>query len=155
MTRPALARRQLSMVRVDFAPDHEQPTTARVAIATVVAVLGSLLADAALVAIGKAVFPSTKGYEHYQFGDYAKLTVIGVIFACLAWPVVTRVSSAPRWLFSRLAVLVTLVLLLPDVALLVKGDPPKAVLVLVLMHLAIAFVTYFALVGIAAVKPRR
>ena len=35
--------------------------------------------------------------------------------ACVAWPIVTRISSAPRWLFLRLAVLVTLVLFAPDV----------------------------------------
>jgi hypothetical protein len=45
-----------------------------------------------LVTIGTAVFPSTKGYVHFQFSDYAKLTIIGVVIACLAWPVVTRIS---------------------------------------------------------------
>jgi hypothetical protein len=126
-----------------------------VVVATVVAVVGSLLADAVLVAVGEAVFPSTKGYVHFQFADYAKLTVVGVLIACLAWPVVTRISSAPRWLFLRLAVLVTAVLLLPDVWLLVKGEAPLAVLVLVLMHLAIAVVTYTSLVGLAPVRRRR
>ena len=57
--------------------------------------------------IGQAVFPSTRGYAHFQFADYAKLTVIGVVIACAAWPAVTRVYAAPRWLFFRLAVLVT------------------------------------------------
>jgi hypothetical protein len=59
---------------------------------------GSLGVDAALVAIGTAVFPSTKGYVHFQFHDYVKLTVI----ARLVWPIVTRISSVPRWLFFRL-----------------------------------------------------
>ena len=36
--------------------------------------------------------------------------IIGVVTACLAWPVVTRISSAPRWLFFRLAIAVTPVL---------------------------------------------
>jgi hypothetical protein len=27
---------------------------------------------------------------HFQIRDYAKLTVIGVAIACLAWPVVMR-----------------------------------------------------------------
>jgi len=76
-------------------------------VATVVSVIGSLAADAALVALGTAVFPSTKGFVHFQFSDYAKLTVVGVLIACAAWPIVARVSSAPRWLFLRLAVLVT------------------------------------------------
>jgi hypothetical protein len=126
-----------------------------VVLATVVAVAGSLLADAALVAIGQAVFPSTKGYVHFQFPDYAKLTVVGVVVACLAWPVVARISSAPRWLFLRLAVLVTVVLLLPDVWLLLKGEPGLAVLVLMVMHLAIAVVTYNSLVHLTPVRRRR
>ena len=70
--------------------------------------------------IGQAVFPSTKGYAHFQFSDYAKLTVIGVIIACVAWPIVTRISSSPRWLFFRLAILVTLVLWLPDLFILYR-----------------------------------
>jgi hypothetical protein len=78
--------------------------------------------------------------------------VIGVVIACVAWPVVTRISSAPRWLFFRLAILVTLVLWLPDLYILAKGQPPKAVVILMLMHLAIAVVTYNALVRIAPVK---
>lgn len=103
-----------SLTRVDFSPRHRQPPASQVLLATVTAIAGSLAADAILVAIGEAVFPATRGYVHFQFADYARLTVIGVIIACTAWPVVTRVSSAPRWLFCRLAVLVTLVLWLPD-----------------------------------------
>ena len=70
----------------------------------------------------------------------------------MAWPVVTRVSSAPRWLFLRLAVLVTVVLWLPDLYILHQGQPPSAVAVLMLMHLAIAQVTYNLLVRLAPVR---
>jgi hypothetical protein len=118
-----------------------------------VAVAGSLAADAALVWLGTRVFPSTRGYVHFRFSDYATLTVVGVLGACAGWPVVTRVTSSPRWLFLRLAVIVTLVLWLPDVALLVKHEPARAVGVLMLMHLAIAVVTYNALVRIARIAP--
>lgn len=105
-----------------------------------------------LVAIGTAVFPSTKGYVHFQFRDYAKLTINGVIIACIAWPIVTRISSAPRWLFFRLAILVTLVHWLPDLYILPKGQPAKAVAALMCMHLAIALVTYNALVHLEPVR---
>jgi hypothetical protein len=105
------------------------------------------------VVIGQALFPSTKGYAHFQFADYSKLTVVGVVIACLAWPVVTRISSEPRWLFARMAVAVTLVLWLPDVYILLQGQPSKAVAVLFAMHLAIALVTYHALVQIARTRP--
>jgi hypothetical protein len=140
-----------ALIHVDFAPRHRQPSALRVVVATVVAVAGSLAADALLVVIGQAAFPSTKGYVHFQFADYAKLTIIGVIIACLGWPVVTRISSQPRWLFLRLAVLVTLVLWLPDLYILHGGAPAKAVAVLMVMHLAIAVVTYNVLVRLAPV----
>ena len=150
---PPLLDRALGLVRVDFAPAHRQPAAARVVAASVVSVIGSLAADALLVVIGTAIFPSTKGYGHFQFSDYAKLTVIGVVIACLAWPVVTRISSAPRWLFFRLAIAVTLVLWLPDLYILYRGAPGRAVAVLMVMHLAIALITYNCLVHIAKVEP--
>jgi hypothetical protein len=147
------ARRVLGLVRVDFAPAGRPPSALRVVVATAASIGGSLLADALLVAIAVAVFPSTKGYAHFQFSDYSKLTIIGVIIACVAWPVVTRITSSPRWLFFRLAILVTLGLYLPDLYLLTLGQPARAVAVLMAMHLAIALVTYNVLVHVAAVRP--
>jgi hypothetical protein len=125
-----------------------------VVLATVLAIVLSLAADAALVAIGMRLFPSTKGYVHFQFHDYAKLTILGVVIACAAWPVVARVSSAPRWLFFRLAIVVTLVLFLPDLYIGHQGQAAQAVLVLMSMHVAIALVTYNLLVRLAPVRPR-
>jgi hypothetical protein len=142
-----------STAGIDFRPRHVQPGISRVVLATLAAAAGSLAADALLVVIGQAVFPGTKGYVHFQFHDYAKLTVIGVVIACAAWPVVTRISSDPRWLFFRLAILVTLVLWLPDVYILYRGQPADAVAVLFVMHLAIALVTYNLLVRLAPTSP--
>jgi hypothetical protein len=142
-----------SLARLDFAPQHRQPPASRVLLATAAAIAGSLAADAILLAIGEAIFPGTRGYVHFRFSDYAKLTVIGVIIACAAWPVVTRVSSSPRWLFFRLAILVTLVLWLPDLYILYRGAPGDAVAVLILMHLAIALVTYNLLVHVTPARP--
>jgi hypothetical protein len=141
--------RALAFARVDGPRPHRQPATARLVVAIVGSLAGSLGADALLVAIGTAVFPATKGYVHFRFSDYGKLTIIGVVVACLAWPVVTWISGAPRWLFLRLAVLVTLVLWLPDLWILSKGQPFDGVLVLMLMHVAIALVTYNLLVRVA------
>jgi hypothetical protein len=146
---PEVLDRARELSRVDLAPAHRPPAAGRLLAATVVSLLASLAADAVLAAVGVLVFPSTKGYAHFQFADYGKLTVVGVLIACAAWPVVTRVSSAPRWLFFRLAVLVTLVLWLPDLLILAWGQPPQAVAVLMLMHLAIALVTYNCLVRLA------
>jgi hypothetical protein len=145
--------RALSLARFDPDPAHRPAAAWQLVVATVVAVGASLGADALLVAAGAALFPTTTHYVHFQFHDYARLTVIGVLIACVGWPVVVRLSSAPRWLFARLAVAVTLVLWLPDLYLLHLGQPTKAVGVLMVMHLAIAVVTYNALVRIA--PPRR
>ena len=145
-----------TVARIDFWPAHRQPRWSRVAVATALAILLSLAADALLVVAGKAVFPATKGFGHYQFESYGKLTVIGVLIGCAAWPVVTRICAAPRWLFIRLAVLVTLVLFVPDVYIWMKGQSGQGVLVLMAMHVAIAVITYNLLVHVAPVRaPRR
>ena len=150
-----MLQKALDLVRLDFAPYHQQPSNGRVVLATAVAIVGSLLADALLVVIAQALWPSTKGYAHFQFADYAKLTIVGVIIACIAWPVTTRITSQPRWVFVRMAVLVTLVLWLPDVYILIQGQPAKAVGTLFVMHVAIALVTYSALVYLAPVRVLR
>jgi hypothetical protein len=136
--------KSLELIRVDFAPAHRQPAVTRLVLATGVAIAGSLLADALIVVVSEALFPSTKGYVHFQFGDYAKLTITGVLVACLGWPVITRIRSAPRWIYSRLALIVTIVLLLPDIWLLHQRQPGEAVAALMAMHVAIALATYWA-----------
>ncbi len=151
---PPSLERPLSLARVDFAPAHRQPPAIRVLAATIASVAGSLAADAILVVIGTAIFPATRNYVHFQFSDYAKLTIIGVLIACAAWPVVTRISPSPRWLFLRLAILVTLFLWLPDIYILYAGQPASAVTVLMVMHVVIALVTYNCLVHIARIMPQ-
>jgi hypothetical protein len=123
-----------------------------VLVATAAALVGSLVVDAALVRIGTAMFPAINGFVHFRFSDYARLTIVGVAFACIGWPIVTRISWSPRWLYLRLAVAVTIVLLAPDLWILLRGEPAKAVGVLVAMHLAIAVVTYNCMVRIARVR---
>ena len=145
--------RAMELARVDLSPRHRTPSAAAVAIATVASLVLCLAADWLLAKAGVAVFPATKGYAHFQFSDYAKLTTIGVIIACAGWPVVARVTSDPRWVFFRLAILVTIVLLLPDLYIWMQGQSGQAVLFLVLMHLAIAVITYNLLVRVAPVRP--
>ena len=147
--------RVLTWCKVDFAPAHRQPKWWRVAVATVLAIALSLAADALLVALGEHVWPTTKGFVHFQFHDYAKLTIVGVLIGCAAWPIVTRISSAPRWLFFRLAILVTFVLWLPDLWIWLKGESGRGVVVLAVMHLAIALITYNLLVHVAPVRAAR
>jgi hypothetical protein len=149
---PDVVDRVQIWTRVDFSPKHRQPQWWRLAVATVLAIGLSLAACAALVVAGEHVWPATKGYVHFQFADYAKLTIVGVLIACAGWPIVTRISSAPRWLFFRLAILVTLVLWLPDVWIWMKGESAQGVAVLAIMHLAIALVTYNLLVRVAPAR---
>ena len=152
---PDVTQRLMSWARVEYPVVHRPPAWWRVALSTVLSVVLSLAADAALVFIGTRLFPATKGYVHFAFSDYSKLTIVGVLIACAAWPVTTRVTSRPRWMFTWMAVLVTLVLWLPDVYILVKGQPATAVAFLFVMHLAIALVTYNALVYLAPVRARQ
>ena len=63
----------MTAVRLDFAPKHQQPSAVRILLATVVSILGSLAADAILVAIGTRIFPSTHSYVHFRFADYAEI----------------------------------------------------------------------------------
>lgn len=139
----------LARARVDF-PDPARPArTASVVLASAVALAGSLIADVLLVLIGRSAFPATRHYSHFGFLDYASLTTIGVAGAGAAWAVVTRVSSAPRWLLLRLAVAVSVLLLLPDLWLIYEHDPIGGVGILMCMHVAIAVITFFCLVWIA------
>lgn len=150
---PAFLRPWLRRFRVDFNPKAPPPMSL-VVVATIVAIVGSLAADAILVKLGEAIFPSTRGYSHFQFSDYSKLTVIGVLIACVGWPFVTRISSQPKWLFFRAAIVVTLVLFIPDLAIWYLGQSATAVFVLVWMHIAIAVVTYLSLILLAPVHGR-
>ena len=150
---PPFLRPWLRRFRIDFNPKTPPPTIA-VIVATLVAIVVSLAADAVLVKIGVSLYPKTKGYSHFQFADYSKLTIIGVVIACVGWPIVARVSSQPKWLFLRAAVAVTLVLFLPDLAIWYLGQSAQAVFVLIWMHVAIAVITYLSLILLAPVHGR-
>jgi hypothetical protein len=147
-----LIDRTLAIARIDWTPAPRQPSVARLAIATVIAIIGSLCADAIVVAIGTHVFPGTAAYGHFRFNDYAKLTVIGVVIGAAGWPIVSHVSSAPRWLYGWLTVLISLALFLPDAWLLIRGQPLKEVAVLMVMHLGVASVIYCSMVLIAPAR---
>ncbi len=111
--------------------------------------LVSLAACAAISRVAIAVDPTLASYDHLHFGDYARLEILGVLAACIGWQIVTRLSSRARPLFFWLAVLVTIVGLAPDAWILLQGQPAGGVLALVVMHFALAVITYPALVYIA------
>jgi len=125
-----------------------------VLVASVLSVIASLGANAALVKWATSEFPSTRNYSHFRFVDYATLTTVGVVAASCAWFAITRVVVTPRWFFVRLAVFVMLVLWIPDLYLFSRDEPTSGVFFLMLMHLAVALITYNSLVYLApAHKP--
>jgi hypothetical protein len=138
--------------RVDLAPAHRQPSTVLVGVAAVVAAVVSLALDEVAVHLARSNFATTRHFSHFRFSDYATLTIVGVLVGAAAWPVVTRITSAPRWLFFRLAVVVTILLWIPDGWLLWRGETSKGVAVLMGLHLAIALVTYNVVVHLAPVR---
>jgi hypothetical protein len=129
-------------LRLDFPWGSAQPGPVRFVAATVIAVFGSVLACWAISKVTIALIPSVAGYEHLQVGDYTRLTVIGVLVASIAWPLVTLAASRARRLFFWLAVLVTIVSLAPDLWILHQGQPIPGVAALMVMHIALALVTY-------------
>jgi hypothetical protein len=149
----ALTSRARSLTKFELAPRHRPPRLIVVAGVTVLAVILCLLADAWIVVIGTHLLPSTRGYVHFQFSDYSKLTVVGVIGACAGWPAVARLTSEPRWVFFRCALAVSAVCLLPDLYIWLLGQPGRAVAILVVMHVAIGLITYNLLVHLAPVRP--
>ncbi|GAB3807155.1 hypothetical protein GCM10028798_31130 [Humibacter antri] len=151
-----LPRAALRYFVIDWPLGKRQPSWWRFLIAVVVAVVGSVASCAVLAKLGPIVFPSTAGYPHFQFADYTKLTVIGVVIACATWPLFALVSSrAARPLFLTATVIVTIASFAPDAWIMLKGQSAPAVVVLALMHIAVALVTYPALVAIAPQKSAR
>ena len=136
-------------VHIDLAGVRRPPSVARMLAVSALVVAASLAADVTLVHLATAEWPQLRSYGHFHFSDYGTLTIVGVLPACVAWPLVIRLSSEPRWLFFRLALAATLVLLLPDVWILVRHEAVRAVGTLITMHLAIALVAYNALVRLA------
>ncbi len=146
--------RLLSSAHLDLEPADGPPSAKRMVAVTSLVVVAALGVDVALAHLATGLWHQLRDYGHFQFGDYGTLTVLGVVPACVAWPVVVRVTSRPRRFFVRLAVAVTLLLWLPDLWLLVLShDPVRAVGTLMAMHLAVALIAYNGLVRLA--PPRR
>ncbi|HUY06633.1 MAG TPA: hypothetical protein VMU99_05185 [Acidimicrobiales bacterium] len=134
---------------LDLAPTFSPPTLTRLIAAAVLSVVTSLGADDLIIRATTALYPSTRGFSHFRVIDYASLTIIGIATASAAWPAAINVSSSPRRLFFRLAIVATILLWIPDGWLLLRHAPPKAVGSLMVMHLAVASITYNTLTRIA------
>jgi hypothetical protein len=89
-----------------------------------------------LAYLAVAVDSALSGYGHFQFTDYNKLTIIGVVIA--GWPVVAWLTTSARRLYLLSAIIVTILSLAPNLWILHLGQPGKGVLTLVAMHFALA-----------------
>jgi hypothetical protein len=150
-----LIRRASRFTRTGPAPDTAPPSHRRVAAAGLAAAAVSLAADLVLATIGQTALAVPAAFGKFSFGTYALLTLLGVAGATATWAAVTKLSSRPKWLLTRLAALVTALFLIPDFLLLgTPGNPTGPVVILMLMHLAIAVITYTALTKIAPLRWR-
>jgi hypothetical protein len=136
-------------LRLDLPRGTAQPTIWRWIVGTIVAVGASLLACFGLAHLAVVLDPALAGYGHFQFSDYSRLTIIGVIGACVGWPVVSWFTTSARRLYLWLAIVVTVVSLAPDVWILHLGQPAAGVATLVVMHFALAVVTFPCMVFLA------
>ena len=137
-----------SATKLDGRPLANLPSPLKVALAGICASVGSILADRALVALGKALFTISPAFGPFHFQSYAPLTVLGVAAATVGWGVLVRLTSRPRWLLARAAAFATVLLLVPDV-LIFANNPPLGVVTLMAMHIAIAVITFWSLLLIA------
>lgn len=141
------------VAHIDFAFPGRPPAMPWVVVAAVLSIAASLAFDELCVHVATSMFPALRGFSHFHVADFAPLTVVGVLLACGGWLLAVTVSSTPRWLFLRCAVVVTVVLGLADVVLLLVGKPVRGVETLMVMHLGIAVLTYNLLVHVARVRP--
>jgi Family of unknown function (DUF6069) len=144
----SLASRVQDLTRLDLQRLSNRPGTSRIVLAGLVSVAASVLACVILVAIGKAAFTDGGSFGPFHFGTYAPLAILGVIGATIGWAILVQASSQPRWVLGRAAVAVTVILLIPDF-LLLPTNPTGPVVTLMAMHLAIAVLTYGALLLVA------
>jgi hypothetical protein len=144
----SLTARAQALTNLDFQRLSHLPSLPRIALAGVASIVATLVADAVLVAIGRAVFDPPGWFGPFHFGSYAPLTVLGVVGATVGWAILVQVSSRPRWVLWRAAIVVTVVLLIPDFVIL-PSNPTGGVVTLMVMHITIAVVTYWALLSIA------
>jgi hypothetical protein len=154
MSSSPLVTNTLARARLDWMPGGEPASPARTTLAATLAVVVALACNAGLVRIATTWSPSLRTYAHFRVVDYGSLTVLGVVGAGVTWFVVSRISSSPRWFFVRLAVVVTIVLLAPDVWIIAGHEPVRAVATLMAMHVVMALVTYHVMVRVAPVRTR-
>jgi hypothetical protein len=145
---PTAIRRAQEVTRLDLRPLHPPPSLGRIALAGVLSAVASVVACVILSEAGKALLSPPASFDKFTPPGYIVLTVLGVAAATVGWAILVRMTSQPRWCLTVAAVLVTIVLLLPDVAILPQ-DPTSDVVVLMIEHVAIAIITTWLLLRVS------
>jgi hypothetical protein len=117
------------------------PAQAAVPAAVIAAAVTSIAADA-VIALAAHHLGAPKDFKPLQVGNFAALTIIGVLAGAIGWAVIRRRSTAPRRVLARLVPAVIVVSLIPNVVLgaakFYAHTTWGGVAALMLMHLAVA-----------------
>lgn len=117
------------------------PSDRTVARRGIVAAALAAACNAALVPVARAL-DVAPGFEPLSYPPVVFLTVLGAVAATFVFTLVRRVSSAPVRTFTRIAAVVLVLSVLPDLVLL-QAQPAATVpgvLVLMAMHVVAAVV---------------
>ncbi len=136
------------VLHLDLRPLRPLPSVPQIALAGLASAVASVLACVVLSEVGKAALSPPAYFDKFNPPGYIALTVIGVAGATIGWAILVRLTSRPRWCLMVAAVAVTIVLLLPDVAIL-PHNPTSDVVVLMVEHLVIAVITTVLLLRLA------
>jgi hypothetical protein len=129
------------------------PHPGKLAGAAVLAIVVASLGNTLLALIGKSAFSVPDDFRGFQPGAYIFLTFIGIVGASVAWAAIAAKAAKPVDLLRKLAVIIVPVSMLADIALLVAGESPAGVAVLLVMHVVVGATAYYALTRIAPPRP--
>jgi hypothetical protein len=135
-----VVRRIQGLARLDLRPLKPLPSFGRIALAGLLSGVASVVACVILSEAGKTALSPPASFDKFNFPGYVVLTVLGVAAATVGWAILVRMTSQPRWCLEVAAVLVTIVLLVPDVAIL-PHNPTSDVIVLMVEHIVVAVIT--------------
>jgi len=117
------------------------PRQAKLPTAIVIAAAIAIVADLIIAAVAHAAGASSQ-FKPLNLSTFAPLTIVGLVFAAIAWTTIRARATNPRLVLSRLIPIVVLVSLIPDIAVGVSKSQAHttwgAVVALMVMHLAVS-----------------
>ncbi|MFI5730845.1 DUF6069 family protein [Kribbella sp. NPDC051587] len=121
--------------------------------AGVLAVVVASLVNTLLALVGQGVLGVPDDFKGFQPAAYVSLTFFGIAGASVAWALISARAARPVGLLRRLALIIVPVSMLADLALLLTGQSPAGVAVLVVMHVVVGLSAYLSLTRIAPPRP--